>query len=772
MKLKAHLFISYSVNKNTCILLFVLCFVSILKMQAQLGLCTGNSGDPIFTETFGTGTNYGPPLSALNTQYFFVGNSGPQDGQYTIASKTMSYGWTLTEDHTPNDTNGKCFIVNADFTQGEFYKRSVTGLCETTTYEFSSWLINILPSTGCGGSGIPVNVRFEIWDSTNTNLLASGDTGGINGTSTPIWKKYGLVFQTLAGQNSVILKMINKGQGGCGNDLAIDDIEFKSCGDTVGVTDSNNNTSVSLCSSPTPFISTLTAIPNSSVITHFYQWQQSTDTGVTWVDIVGQTNQTLPISVLNTTYYRAKIAEVAVNLSNSKCVSFSNIYQATINQLPAAPILACWETATKNNTTCAWEITGTQPVQPTTQCWETATFNTTTCAWEITGTQAVQPLAVNCWDNWVFNNTTCVWGNEGTQPVQPTTQCWETATFNTTTCAWEITGTQPVQPTTQCWQTASFNNTSCIWEVTGTQQVQPTTQCWETATFNTTTCIWNVTGTQPVQPTTSCWETATFNPTTCSWDISGTQPIAPTGLQCWQTTTFNAITCVWDIIGTQPGSVYSEDLVYCNGATLTLQANTSLLNPTYLWSTGETADFITVNSPGDYTVEITSPICFFETRIFNVTQAAIPSIDNVTSEGRNIVVTTSNSGDFLYSLNGNIYQPSNTFLNIKGGLYTIYVRERNCPEIDTKIHLHFYVPKYFTPNNDGVNDTFSLSGIEFYGASQVSIFNRYGKLVKYSENSPFSWDGTFNSAQLPSDDYWYVIIIDGQKLTGHFALKR
>ena len=97
--------------------------------------------------------------------------------------------------------------------------------------------------------------------------------------------------------------------------------------------------------------------------------------------------------------------------------------------------------------------------------------------------------------------------------------------------------------------------------------------------------------------------------------------------------------------------------------------------------------------------------------------------------------------------------------------------ERNCPEIDTKTHLHFYIPKYFTPNNDGVNDTFSLSGIEFYAASQVSIFNRYGKLVKYSENSPFSWDGTFNSAQLPSDDYWYVIVIDGQKLNGHFTLK-
>ncbi|WP_411831118.1 T9SS type B sorting domain-containing protein [Mariniflexile sp. AS56] len=82
------------------------------------------------------------------------------------------------------------------------------------------------------------------------------------------------------------------------------------------------------------------------------------------------------------------------------------------------------------------------------------------------------------------------------------------------------------------------------------------------------------------------------------------------------------------------------------------------------------------------------------------------------------------------------------------------------------------MPKYFTPNNDGVHDVFSLSGIEFYAQSQVSLFNRYGKLIKFSQNGSFSWDGTFNNVQLPSDEYWYVIIIPNQKFTRHFTLKR
>ena len=208
-------------------------------MYAQLGFCQGNSGDPIFTENFGTGTTYGPPLPAGTTTYDFVGFNGPQDGEYTVGRNTFAYGWNMPSDHTVGDTNGKALIVNANLTTGEFYTTEVGGLCENTTYEFSSWLLNILPSSGCGGNGIPVNVKFEIWDNTNTNLLASGNTGNIFGSATPTWLQYGLVFQTLPGQISVILKMINNGAGGCGNDLAIDDIVFKSCGDLIVLEDSS-----------------------------------------------------------------------------------------------------------------------------------------------------------------------------------------------------------------------------------------------------------------------------------------------------------------------------------------------------------------------------------------------------------------------------------------------------------------------------------------------------------------------------------------------------
>ena len=317
--------------------LFLFSFISI---DAQLGFCNGNSGTPIFVEDFGAGTG-SVPLPNGTTTYSY--SSGfPNDSFYTVRNGTFGnpYDWQEIEDHTPNDSNGRFLIVNADFTAGEFYKTTVTGLCEFTTYEFSAWLLNLLKVPGfCVDLGIeiPINVKFQIWDSTETTLIASGDTGDIYATAVPTWGEYGLVFQTLENQQSVVLKMLNNGGGGCGNDLVIDDIEFKTCGDNVVVTDESGNTSATICNSETPYATTLTSTPDFSVFTsHFYQWQESAD-GIMWQDITGETNQSINLNITSEGFYRTKVSELADNLSNEQCVLFSDLFQITINPNPPAP---------------------------------------------------------------------------------------------------------------------------------------------------------------------------------------------------------------------------------------------------------------------------------------------------------------------------------------------------------------------------------------------------------------------------------------------------
>ena len=323
---------------------FIVLFLGMVShsLKAQLGFCSGNSGVPIFTETFGTGLEDGPPLPPGTTTYQYVdgGPLQPEDGKYTISSRTNYFDWFDTLDHTPGDVNGKSFIVNASFTADEFFNRTINGLCENTSYEFSAWLLNLLPSfTVCPNGGIPINVSFEILDETGTQVLASGSTGAIGSTPTPIWRPFGLVFTTQTGQSSVILRMSNNGDGGCGNDLAIDDIVFRTCGDAIAIADSMDTPSIALCRDEVPVSPTLIAHPDFAVFqSHAYQWQQSTD-NENWMDIAGENNQSYtPPPITETTFYRVLVAEDAINLTNSSCNIVSNSFAITVEDKPNAPV--------------------------------------------------------------------------------------------------------------------------------------------------------------------------------------------------------------------------------------------------------------------------------------------------------------------------------------------------------------------------------------------------------------------------------------------------
>ena len=81
-------------------------------------------------------------------------------------------------------------------------------------------------------------------------------------------------------------------------------------------------------------------------------------------------------------------------------------------------------------------------------------------------------------------------------------------------------------------------------------------------------------------------------------------------------------------------------------------------------------------------------------------------------------------------------------------------------------------PKFFTPNNDGYNDTWEITDSK-NEATNISIFDRFGKLLKYYAANSNGWNGNSNAETLPSTDYWYSIELkNGDNIKGHFALKR
>ena len=63
----------------------------------------------------------------------------------------------------------------------------------------------------------------------------------------------------------------------------------------------------------------------------------------------------------------------------------------------------------------------------------------------------------------------------------------------------------------------------------------------------------------------------------------------------------------------------------------------------------------------------------------------------------------------------------------------------------------------FTPNGDGMNDTWELGNIAFYPSASVTIFNRWGEELFFNQGYTKIWDGMYQGNPLPIGTYYYVI---------------
>lgn len=143
-----------------------------------------------------------------------------------------------------------------------------------------------------------------------------------------------------------------------------------------------------------------------------------------------------------------------------------------------------------------------------------------------------------------------------------------------------------------------------------------------------------------------------------------------------------------------------------------------------------------------------------------------------------IAVASGGTGDYEFTLNGEDYGSTNTFIITESGTYVVVVTDSSGCTATASIVMEFVdicIPNYFTPNGDGVADTWSPGCINGYPNLTFSIFDRYGRKIA-TLNVGETWDGMYGGKELPTGDYWYVVNLNSansdRDFVGNFTLYR
>ena len=197
------------------------------------------------------------------------------------------------------------------------------------------------------------------------------------------------------------------------------------------------------------------------------------------------------------------------------------------------------------------------------------------------------------------------------------------------------------------------------------------------------------------------------------------------------------------------------------------------------WSNGSLNNEISIQDEQNLTVNVIDKITGCEiSKSYQITKTTPPIITDidVNIDTRTVTVYTPENINLSFILDNpnGIFQQENVFLNVSPGIHNVYV-SNECGVSQREIYVLGF-PKFFTPNDDGMHDTWKVKGLETarYSISDIQIFDRYGKLLKILRPNE-QWNGIFNGEKLPPTDYWFKLNIRDSnaietQFTGHFSL--
>ncbi|MFZ9846940.1 MAG: gliding motility-associated C-terminal domain-containing protein [Flavobacteriales bacterium] len=226
----------------------------------------------------------------------------------------------------------------------------------------------------------------------------------------------------------------------------------------------------------------------------------------------------------------------------------------------------------------------------------------------------------------------------------------------------------------------------------------------------------------------------------------------------------------------------ADTALLCEGDIQILDASTSGFGLSYVWyPSKETTAMIGVKKTGDYCVTVSNGSCSasdtVHVEMVTLPQSVLNDTLNANSAtycfaeemaGVDISAASSDGKPYQYLWSTGATTPT---INVtQEGTYSVTVSMANCEVKDNLKLIDYcattmYLPSAFSPNGDGVNETFFARG-NYLDDYKILIFNRWGELI-YSINSfSDSWDGTYAGVKVEQDVYVYKVLYTQHEPSG------
>ena len=199
------------------------------------------------------------------------------------------------------------------------------------------------------------------------------------------------------------------------------------------------------------------------------------------------------------------------------------------------------------------------------------------------------------------------------------------------------------------------------------------------------------------------------------------------------------------------------------------------------WSTGATTQSIQVIQPGTYTLTVVG-FCNSATDVVTINDVSVDASFQIDLENSDMLplsatlITENNLGSNCeWFINGVLQSipNNNTLVFNQEGIYEIMHQctnaagclDKEIQFITAKFPNDFYIPTGFSPNNDGLNDVFGISG-EGISKLQVVIYDSWGEEVFVIKDPDQTWDGKSISGEMLPDGL-YVYKLEAHDIEGN-----